>query len=335
MKYRALGSAGFKVSEIGMGCAALGGGIYQKNDREAVAALNDALDAGVTFFDTANTYSAGHSERLIGRAFKGRRDQVIIASKAGMRYSPAVRLAIRFKYLLTPLRGWLGPATPALNRIKYGDKRGAFSSKHITESIHGSLKRLGTDYIDLYQLHNPPPQELERDDLCEPLEKLKQQGKIRAYGISCKEIAHARLAMRHPIATVQVAYSLLDQQARSECLPVAGERNIGVIARLPFAQGLLTGALGETKAEQIAMSRADIAARKARAGRFRFLATDRRTLAQAALQFVLQTSGVSVTIPGMSSRRHLHENLKALELPPLSRQEMEKITSPDFMRGET
>lgn len=327
MKYRALGTAGFKVSEIGMGCAALGGGVYQKNDREAIATLHSALDAGINFFDTANTYSAGHSERLIGRAFKGRRDKVIIATKAGTIYPPIVRLAIQFKHILLPVRSLLEPVTPSLNRIKYGKKRGEFSPQYIAKELHGSLKRLGTDYIDLYQLHNPLPEALNRENLCEQLEKFKQQGKIRAYGIACKETAHAPLALRHSIASVQVAFNLLDQEARHQCLPMAAERAVGVIARLPFAQGLLTDTRGTTKAEQIAMDRSHIAARKAKAGQFRFLATPQRTLAQAALQFILQTDGVTVTIPGMSSRKHLQENLKALEAPPLNAREIEEIAT--------
>lgn len=324
MKYRALGSSGFSVSEIGMGCAALGGGVYQKNDREAIATLNEALDCGITFFDTANTYSAGHSERLIGRAFKGRRDKVIIATKAGTLYPPAVRLAIQFKHILLPVRSLLYPIIPNLNQIKYSGRRGEFSPQYIAKELHSSLKRLDTDYIDLYQLHNPLPEALNREDLCEQLEKFKQQGKIRAYGIACKETSHAPAALRHPIASVQVVFNLLDQEARFQCLPSAAERSIGVIARLPFAQGLLTDTRGTTKAEQIAMDRSRIAARKAKAQQFRFLGTPQRTLAQAALQFVLQTGGVSVTIPGMSSRKHLQENLKALEAPPLSAQEMER-----------
>ncbi len=325
MKYRVLGSTGFKVSEIGMGCAAIGGGVYQKNDREAIATLNEALDAGINFFDTADTYSGGHSERLIGRAFKGCRDRVIIASKVGTLYPPAVRLASQFKYLLTPVRSFLGPVTPTLNRMKYGKKRGEFSPRHITESLHSSLKRLATDYIDLYQLHNPLPDALQRDNLCEPLEKLKQQGKIRAYGISCKEGSHVPLALRHPVSSVQVVFNLLDQEAAFKCLPIACERNIGVITRLPFAQGLLTDTRGITKAEQITTDRAQVAVRKAHAQQFRFLATGQRTLAQAALQFVLQAKGISVTIPGMTSRLHLRENLKALEVAPLSAQELDKI----------
>jgi len=325
MNCRLFGRTGWQVSELGLGCAALGGGVYQKNDREAIATLNNALEAGINFFDTASSYSGGHSERLIGRAFQGRRDKVIIASKAGMLYPPAVRLAIRFKYLLKPVRAFLGPVAPSLNRIKYGNRRGEFSPRYITESLHGSLKRLGTDYIDLYQLHNPPPEALRRDDLCEPMEKLKQEGKIRDYGISCKEVAHAPLALRHPVSSVQVIFNLLDQEALTQCLPIAQERNIAVIARLPFAQGLLTDARGETKAERITMDRAQIAARRERALQFRFLATDQRTMAQAALRFVLQTRGVSVAIAGMSTRQHLRENLGALGILPLSQDELSRI----------
>ena len=321
MNYRSFGRAGWQVSELGMGCAALGGGVYQKNDREAIATLREALDAGINFFDTASSYSAGHSERLIGLAFKGRRDRVIIASKVGMFYPPAVRLASRFKYLLIPVRALLGPIAPSLNRIKYAHKYGNFSPRRITESVHGSLKRLGTDYIDLYQLHNPPPDGLAHDDLCEPLEQLKRQGKIREYGISCKETSAAPLALRHSIASVQVIFNLLDQEALTQCLPLAGERNVAVIARLPFAQGLLTDAR-ETKADRIATDSAKVAPRRERAARFRFLATDQRTMAQAALRFVLQTPGVSVALAGMSTRGHLQENLGALSAQPLSGEEL-------------
>lgn len=332
MRYRSFGRTGWQVSELGMGCAALGGGIYQKNDREAIATLQEAADAGINFFDTASNYSAGHSERLIGQAFEGRRKQVFIASKTGMLYPAAVRAALKFKHLLKPFRAWLAPVAPTLNRMKYGNKRSEFSQRFVTESLHATLKRLKTDYLDLYQLHNPSPQALEQDDLCDVLEKLKREGKIREYGISLAQVEHAEaLGLRHPgAASIQVALNLLDQEAINQCLPLAQARGSAVIARVPFAQGLLTGVSGETKAEQIATDREKVAARKARAQAFRFLATPGRSIASAALQFVLQVPGVSVVIPGMSSRLHLRENLNAPNALPLTPEELTAVFNAKF-----
>lgn len=323
MKQRAFGRTGWSIAKLGMGCAALGGGLHRKDDREALVTLDRALEAGVNFYDTASTYSQGRSEELLGRAFAGRRDRVIIASKVGMIYPSAIGFALRIKPLFRPVRELLRPVRSLLNRSKYSQRTGNFSAQHIERTIHQSLVRLQTEYIDLCQLHNPSPEELRRDDLCKPLERLKKQGKIRHYGISCARAEDALLAMEHPgIVSVQVPINLLDQDALPRVLPMARARGVAVIARVPLAQGLLTDATHETKAEQIAVDRGAVLERKRRAEMLRFLAIGDRTLAQAALQFVLQLSGVSVVIPGMATRRHLEENLRALDAPPLNADEL-------------
>jgi len=328
MNTRAFGRTGWSVAELGMGCAGVGRGLYRKDDREALATLDRALEAGINFYDTSSSYSAGDSEQLLGRAFKGRRDRVIIASKVGMLYPPSIAFALRFKYLLAPIETFLRPVRPLLNRTKYSRKRNDFSPQHIERTLHESLARLQTDYVDLYQLHNPPPGDLRRDDLCKPLERLKAQGTIRAYGISCARAEDALLAMEHPgIACVQVPINLLDQEALPQVLPLAQARGVAVIARVPLAQGLLTDAAHETKAEQIAVDCGAVLERKRRAQALRFLATGGRTLPQAALQFVLQLPGVSVVIPGMATRRHLEENLRALDAPPLTAEELERVAA--------
>ena len=325
MKHRMFGRTGLSVSELGMGCAALGGGLYGRDDREVIATLEAAFEAGITFYDTANTYSAGRSERLLGRTFKSRRRRVFITSKGGIVYHPVMAVAIGMKSWLKPVKELLRPMQARLNRAKYAFKHGDFSPRHIERALAGSLKRLQTDYLDLYQLHNPPPEVLARGEIFEALERFKTQGKIRQYGVSFKTVKDAEAVSWAPgLSAIQVPLNLLDQEVVSRVLPLARERGIAVIARVPLAQGLLTDA-SEVKAEQIAVDPDAVAQRKRRAEAFHFLATGQRTLAQAALQFVLQLPGVSVVIPGMTKRRRLEANLGALAAPPLTNEELERV----------
>jgi aryl-alcohol dehydrogenase-like predicted oxidoreductase len=325
MRQRPFGRTGLTVSELGMGCAAIGGGLHARNDRDAIETLHAAYDAGITFYDTAQTYSGGRSEAAVGRAFRDRRGRVILASKAGIAYPPLVALGIRIKPWLSPVRDLLRPMRTTLNRAKYSKRYPDFTPEYLRRSLESSLKRLQTDYIDVYQLHNPPVEVLARPEAMAMFERFKTEGKVRVCGISFKTIDDAESAIwPASVGSIQVEFNLLNQHASARVLPAAQEHGAGVIARVPLAQGLLTDA-AEPKAQQIATDPDALARRRRQAEAFRFLADGRRTMAQAALQFVLQQPGVSVVIPGMSSRRHLEANLQALTAPALSPEELGAI----------
>lgn len=328
MNYRSFGKTDLKVSEIRFGCQSLGGGLYYRDDSESIMTLQQAFGSGINFYDTSDHYSQGMSERLIGRAFKDRRDRVILSSKAGTLYSSIGSLALRMRPLLRPMSYLLHPMKISLHLMRASQKDSDFSAEYLTKAVHGSLRRLQTDYLDLFQLHKPSSSILERGDFCETLEKLKDQGKIRYYGVSCATVDDALICLKHPgISSLQVGISPLDQEAITKLLPVAQEKKLAVIARNPRAQGHLTNTLSDIMAETYARNQREFEDRKNRAKKFQFLIKENRTLAQAALRFVLQLHGVSVVIPRAINRKQLEENLGALTAPSLTKEELEGIFS--------
>jgi aryl-alcohol dehydrogenase-like predicted oxidoreductase len=328
MNYRLFGKTDLKVSEVGLGCSSLRGGLYHRDDQESIKTLFQAFDLGINFYDTSDNYSQGNSERLIGQAFKGKRDRVIIASKGGAVFSPLGRFALQLKPILRPMRHLLNLMRSYLHKMRDSEKSYDYSPKHLTEAVEGSLKRLQTEYIDLYQLYNPSSSILESGEVFDILDKLKIRGKIRYYGVSCVTIDDALLCLKHHgISSVQVTINLLDQEAITKLIPLATENKLAVIARVPLAQGLLTSLQIGTMAEHSARNRREFKDRKNRAKKFWFLVKENRTMAQAALQFVLQLQGVSVVIPGIINRKQLEENLGALTASPLTSEELMKICS--------
>jgi aryl-alcohol dehydrogenase-like predicted oxidoreductase len=328
MEYRSFGKTDLKVSEIGFGCQSLGGGLYYRDDSESIMTLKQAFDSGINFYDTSDHYSQGISERLIGRAFKDRRNRVILSSKAGTLYSSIGSLTLRMRPLLRPMSYLLRPMKISLHLMRASQKSSDFSAEYLTKAVHESLRRLQTDYLDLFQLHKPPSSILERGDFCETLEKLKDQGKIRYYGVSCARMDDSLICLKHSgISSIQVGISLLDQEAITKLLPVSQEKKLAIIARNPRAQGHLTNNLSDITAETYAKNQREYEDRKNRARKFQFLIKKNRTLAQAALQFVLQLDGVSVVIPRAINREQLEENLGALTAPPLTKEELERIFS--------
>src|SRR3989338_3843598 len=217
MNYRQLGATGLKVSEIGFGGWGIGGvangavAYGPTDDRESVDALQRAFDLGINFYDTSDVYGYGHSEALIGAVFKRVRTKVTIASKVGFLRAD-------------------GPQD--------------FSSRHIRTAIEQSLRRLQTDYIDLYQLHSPPIMLLESDvGIMHTLESLRKEGKIRALGISVRSPDDGLIAIRKfGFKCVQVNFSLLDQRAvENELMELCKARNVGLICRTPLCFGFLSG----------------------------------------------------------------------------------------------
>jgi aryl-alcohol dehydrogenase-like predicted oxidoreductase len=218
MNYRQLGSTDISVSEIGMGCWAIGGpvdlygipvGWGAVDDRESEAAIHRALDLGINFFDTADVYGEGHSEELLGRCLKGK--DVVIATKVG-------------------------------NSRRDNKPIKDFSEMHIRKQLESSLKRLKRDTVDIYQLHNPPPDVWQYENVFDLMRTLKDEGKIRAAGVSISTMEEGmHLVHNRKIDTLQVLFNILNQEPAKAVLPLAETNDIGVIARVPLASGLLTG----------------------------------------------------------------------------------------------
>jgi aryl-alcohol dehydrogenase-like predicted oxidoreductase len=228
-------------SSIGFGCARLGGVFQDATTKSMISALHAAFDGGITFYDTADIYCHGESEKLIGRAFRGRRDQVIIAGKAGYCLPAQRRLVARVKPLAKPIVKRFGLTRAHVPAGVRGALTQNFAPDYLVRACEQSLSRLGTDYLDLFQLHSPPADVLERGDFLEPLERLKRQGKIRAYGVSCEHMADAQICFRYPgVAALQLRLSLLDRSPYDEILAQAQANGVAVIARECFAGGLLT-----------------------------------------------------------------------------------------------
>ena len=299
MEYRQFGKTDLRVSSMGLGCARLGGNLNGGNKQEAVKMLHLALDSGINFYDTADSYGQGQSEALLGKTFENRRDEVILASKAGYYLSPLGNLAAKFKPILKPLvrslrslKSSSNGDSSSLPDARSSVLRQSFTSEYLSKSIEGSLKRLQTSYLDLFQLHSPPTEVLQSPQVWQTLESLKSQGKIRYYGVSVDTIEDALICLEQPgLSSIQLEINLLNQKAIALILPTAKQQDVAIVARQPFASGQLL-----TKEKDISAS-----------------LHSERNFWQTALQFVLQQDGVSVVIPGASSCQHLQSNLEALE----------------------
>jgi len=291
MKYRPLGKTGIKVSEIGFGAWGIGGSSKgaiaygSTDDGESKLALRTALDLGINFYDTSDIYGFGHSQELIGDAFKDCRTEVVIASKVGF---------INF------------------------DGIQDFSPLHIRESIETSLRYLQTDYIDLYQLHSPPIEVITNGDaMLAALESLKKQGKIRATGISVRSPDEGIVAVNQfAFEVVQVNFNMVDQRAlENGLLDLCERKRIGVIIRTPLCFGFLTGQytsadVFDPQDHRRKWSRSQID--KWANGYKMFIESmmdkGQSTDAQIALRFCLSYPGVSTVIPGMLTREQVEEN---------------------------
>jgi aryl-alcohol dehydrogenase-like predicted oxidoreductase len=328
MKYRILGKTDLEISEIGFGCQSIGGGLYYKNDSESLRILNEAYDAGVNFFDTSDHYSLGESEVLLGKAFKNKRDKIIIGTKAGTLYSHRAVAVLKLRPLLKPFSRYMQPLKIPFHLMRAKQKRKDFSSRYLIDAVDKSLKRLRTDYIDLFQLHKPSKEILKKGGFIETLELLKKQGKVRYYGISCEENEDAFLCLSYPgISSIQITLNLLDNKCAADILTIAKEKSIGVIARNPRAQGHLTEEFYDIMAETYAKDYKEFQNKKEKAKKFSFLINSKRTLAQAAIQYALSYEDVSTAIPRSVNSKQLTENLGALNAQPLTCSEFLKINS--------
>src|SRR3990172_2503321 len=328
MIYKILGNTNLKVSAIGMGCSGIGKSLHYKNDDESLKTLCEAFESGINFFDTALNYSNGGSETLIAKALKNNRDKIIIASKTGITFTTVGKIAKSVKPFLNPIKTILSPLKKNLPNLYRSQRRNDFSKESIIKTVEGSLKRLQTDYIDLLLLHHPTNQILESRAFYEPCELLKSQGKIRFYSVSCDSVEQAEISLKFSgVSAIQIELNLLDQEPITKVLPLAFKNNVGVIARLPLAKGLLTDQISTTKAERWAYDWEIFDERKRKAEKFKFLANENRSMVQSAFQFLLQLKEVSVILAGFNNRQHLRENLGSISAPPLTHAELEKIYS--------
>jgi aryl-alcohol dehydrogenase-like predicted oxidoreductase len=290
MRYRRLGRTKLITSEVGFGGWAIGGGWGPVDDDTSVAAIRKAVDAGVSFIDTADVYGEGHGEEVIGKALEGNaRHRALIATKAGLK-SPSGH---------------------------------DFSPSHIEDALEGSLRRLQTEWVDVLQLHNPTRAALEDPGLWETLRRLKAEGKIRAYGASVQSPREAILAIENgDVDTVQVVFNVIDQEAR-ELFEAAREHDVAVIARVPLASGFLTGKYSHDHKFHRTDWRARLGPARRRQMLRRAQALDPvagglgSSKAQAALAFVLSYKDVAVTIPGVKTPEQAQENAASSDVAPL------------------
>jgi aryl-alcohol dehydrogenase-like predicted oxidoreductase len=304
MEYRMLGKTGLRVSAVGLGSMVHAGHFGPMNDEESLESIDAALELGVNFIDTSDAYGSGYSEALLGKALKGRRDKVILATKGG-------------NVMAGPDRG----------------KRN-FSADYIGRVMEESLKRLQTDYIDLYQLHNPTVEVIQEDEIWELLERQKKEGKIRHYGVSINKMEEGIASVKGGrYETIQIEYNLLDQKPAEAVFPLAQKANAGVVVRVPLRRGLLTGKL--RLEDQKRFQGEDVRARNFAGEIFkrelekvellRFLEKPGRSLAQAAIAFCLGQPAVSVVIAGARNGKQMRENAAAADVK-LSSDEVQEIT---------
>jgi aryl-alcohol dehydrogenase-like predicted oxidoreductase len=306
MQVRQFGDTELRVSELGLGCARIGG-IFQGDAGGFIDLVSAAHDAGINFFDTADMYSQGESESLLGRAFAGRRDQVVIASKAGYRLPGQRRLAARLKPILRPVIRLLKLKRSALPAAVRGAPSQDFSPAHLQAAVEGSLRRLRTDYLDLFQLHSPAAEVVARGEWAEALERMKRDGKVRYCGVSVDTIEAGQAALQYPgIASLQFVVSLLEQGAVETLLPRARERRLGVIARETLANGLLIKEARDIDLDVYCPSPRDKARRIQQLADYRSrAAAEGKTLAGLALDWVGRLDGVSVALVGARTREQL------------------------------
>ncbi len=322
---RTLGRSGIVVSALGMGCWAIGGPFWsgetpngwgEVDDDESIRALHAALDAGVTFYDTANVYGAGHSERVLGQAFSGRREQVVIATKFNAIFDEATRQVTG------------NSAEP----------------EHIRQSCEDSLRRLGTDYIDLYQFHDNGYPADQAVPVRDTLEALVAEGKIRAYGWSTDFADRAEVFAQGPACTsIQFQLNVLDDNPAVR--EVCERHNLAAINRGPLALGLLSDrytANTQPAADDVRGVNSPEWMKYFKAGRpsaewmerrnaiYEILTSGGRTLTQGALAWLWGRSPQNIPIPGFRTVKQVQENSGALRFGPL---EADYMTDIDRLLG--
>ncbi|MBW0365985.1 aldo/keto reductase [Ensifer adhaerens] len=301
MKTRVLGKTGATISEIGFGAWQIGGSWGDVSEADGKRALNAALDAGVTFVDTADVYGDGRSEKIIAAVLKERGgDKPFVATKAGRRLSPHVT------------EGYTG--------------------ENIEAFIDRSLSNLGVETLDLVQLHCPPTEVYYRPELFGTLDRLVAKGKIRHYGVSVEKVEEALKAIGYPgVATVQIIYNIFRQRPHELFFAEAQKKNVGVIVRVPLASGLLSGKISKDtafaaddhrnfnrhgEAFDVGETFAGVPFEAALEAveQLRPLVPEGVPMAQFALRWILEQQAVSVVIPGARNEAQAQSNAAASAL---------------------
>jgi aryl-alcohol dehydrogenase-like predicted oxidoreductase len=308
VKYRPLGRTGWNVSEISFGAWAIGGSWGQVSDEDAMAALHRAVECGVNFFDTADVYGDGRSEQLIAKLRKTCKQEIIVATKAGRRL---------------PKQSVAG-----------------YSAANLTAWIEDSLRNLSTDSLDLLQLHCPPTELYQGAEVFGILDDLVKAGKIRYYGVSVEKIEEALQAIQFPnVQSVQIIFNIFRQRPAEEFFPRAQQKQVGILARVPLASGLLTGKLrrdskfapddhrsfnrhGQAFDVGETFSGVDYATGLDAAEEIRTIVPTGMSMSQFALLWILMFDAVTCAIPGGKRPEQVADNCAASRVEPLSEAEM-------------
>lgn len=301
-----------RISAISFGAWAIGGTWGTVSDEESMKTLHRAVDLGVNFFDTADVYGDGRSERLIGRLLKERPgEELFVATKAGRRLDPHVAEGYNYE--------------------------------NLSRFVERSLEDLGMEAIDLLQLHSPPTDVYRRLETFEALDRLREVGKIKNYGVSVEKVEEARMALDHPgVKTVQIIFNAFRHKPAEEFFPLAEERDVGVLARVPLASGLLSGKMNSDRVFEEddhrrfnrtgdmfdrgeTFSGVDFNTGLEAADRLKGLVPEGYTLVQFALRWILMHAAVSCAIPGSKRPEQVEDNVAAAEMPPLSEEVMKRV----------
>ena len=311
MHQRTLGRTGWKVSDISFGAWAIGGAWGAVSDDDSLAALHKAIDCGVNFIDTADVYGDGRSERLVAHLRKSRKEEIIVATKAGRRLP---RQTVE-----------------------------GYSRENLTAWVEDSLRNLSTDALDLLQLHCPPIEIYDRPEVFGVLDDLVAAGKIRYYGVSIEKVEEALKAIEFPnVQTVQIIFNCFRQRPAELFFPQAKQKQVGILARVPLASGLLTGKLrrdstfsaddhrnfnrhGEAFDVGETFSGVDLDLGLEAVEEIRALLPPGTSLAQFALRWILMFDAVTCAIPGGKRPDQVADNCRASDLPPLTPQAMAAI----------
>ena len=313
MKYRKLGRTGWKISEISFGAWAIGGTWGKVNDNESLEALYKALDMGVNFFDTADVYGDGRSERLLARLKKERNEKFYIATKAGRRLNP---------------------------HIAEG-----YNQKNLISFIERSLKNLETDAIDLLQLHCPPTEVFYMPEVFGTLDKLVKDGKLKYYGVSVEKVEEAIKAIEYPnVQSVQIIFNMFRQRPADLFFELAKKKQVGILARVPLSSGMLTGKFvenskfeeddhrkfnrnGEAFDRGETFSGVDYDLSLKAVEELKAICPKGINLAQLALKWILMFDAVTCAIPGAKRKSQVEENIYSSELQNLTKKTMNEVKS--------